>query len=187
MTVTPLQGDRSAWDVDGYPSKHASDLYAGMPAYHTPLPGTVGEILVSDGTKWTSQAPGNTGFLAPIMTLGTYEGGLIVAETPFKIYNQYGMDRNITKVFLSVGTAPTGDDIIIDIKLDEVSIFDSDLNRPTILAGEVTGYSVTIEIPTWLQDSYITWEILQIGSGTPGSNLVIHIIHDGNIIGGSGS
>lgn len=187
MTANPLLGDRAAWDVTNFPSRHSSDLSTSTPIYHVPLPGNAGNMLVSDGTKWVSGA--GSSLVPPIMTLGTYEGSLEIGETPLKIYNKYGASRNITEVFLSVGTAPTGDDIIVDVLIDDVSIFYVDEytdERPTILAGETTGTTTTITYPTWLDDSYLTWEIIQVGSGSAGSNLVVHIVHGADVY-GSGS
>ncbi len=55
----PLPSDRAAWDAVGYPELHAKDLSLGTPMYHAPLPGLAGEVLTSDGSKWTSaQAAG---------------------------------------------------------------------------------------------------------------------------------
>lgn len=48
---TPLAGDRSAWEVDDYPEKHASDLNDEEPRYHNPWPLADGEAAVSDGDK----------------------------------------------------------------------------------------------------------------------------------------
>lgn len=47
----PLAGDRSAWEVDGYPERHASDLNDGEPRHHNPWPMASGEAAVSDGNK----------------------------------------------------------------------------------------------------------------------------------------
>lgn len=183
--ATPLRGDRAAHDATNYPELHSSDLDGNTPIYHTPLPGTVGNVLISDGTKWISQSL--TGSSPALVTLGSKEGDLVVAESPLKIYNLYGNDRNITKVFLAVTTASTGDDIIVDVKINGLSIFLSQVTMPAILAGEYTGESIVIESPTWGSETPLSWEIVQIGSGDPGSNLMVHIVHDNNVILGSGS
>jgi len=47
----PVAGDRSAWEVDDYPEKHASDLNDEEPRYHNPWPMADGEAAVSDGDK----------------------------------------------------------------------------------------------------------------------------------------
>ena len=183
MSPIPERSDRSAWDNVSYPERHAKDLDDNAPVNHVPTGLAVGDVLTWDGLKWVAQAAGAS--VPPIMTLGTYEGELQVGETPFKIYNKYGMDREIIEVFLSVSDAPTGDDLVVDIKVAGMSIF-SPGDEATILTGETTGSATLFADPFWTQDTYLTWEITQIGSSTPGSNLVIHIIHQQGSI-GSGS
>ena len=53
MTEKAMRGDRSAFDVENYPEKHASDIDDGASLYHLPAPGTVGNIPIDDGTHWT--------------------------------------------------------------------------------------------------------------------------------------
>lgn len=54
----PLPGDRGAWAVDteSHAKLHASDILAEAPTRHTPEPGAANQVVVSDGTKWTSAA-----------------------------------------------------------------------------------------------------------------------------------
>lgn len=173
----PLDGDRSAWDAENYPSKHASDLNNNTPIHHVPAGVSVGDILQWDGDKWVlSVLPG--GITDRKVLLGTIEGDVSVAASPFEIYNVFGEDRTIEKVFLSVptGDEPTGDDLVANVATDGVDIFTAG-NEPTILDGNATGESTTIEYPTWVSGTALTWEITQVGSTTPGSNLVIHIVH----------
>jgi len=126
--------------------------------------------------------------LGPIMTLASRDGELEIGASPFKIYNRFGSDRYILEVFLSVGTAPTGDDIIVDVKVDSASIFALQVDMPTILAGNTTGSDTIIDLPVWSGTSYLSWEIIQVGSSAPGSDLMVHITHTySNISMGSGS
>jgi hypothetical protein len=53
----PLKGDRSAFDVAGYATLHASDLLAVAPTVHNPTPGATGTVPVSDGAKWVAALP----------------------------------------------------------------------------------------------------------------------------------
>lgn len=182
MAEIPLQGDRSAWDVDNYPARHASDLNSSTPVNHVPAGGSSGDGLVWNGTKWVAQAGGAS---PPIMSIGTYNGTLQVGETPLRIYNRYGHDREIAEVFISVGTPPTGQAIKVDIKIDGVSIF-SGGNEPQIAVSGYTGSSVTFADPTWATGEYLTWNITQIGSGDAGADLTVHVIHNKSA-GGSGS
>ena len=176
MPGIPLLSDRSAFDVDGYPEKHASDLAASLPVHHVPAGTVNGQTLQWDGTKWITTTPASSD-TPLIMTLGTKEGNLSVISSPFKIYNRYGTDRIITEVFLSVAIAPTGDDVIVNVDMDGSSIFTGG-NEATILATELTGFSITIASPTWAIGSYIEWDILQVGTTLPGSDLVVHIVSE---------
>lgn len=176
MTAIPLQGDRSARDVISYPALHANDL-PGTPKYHVPIGASIGDMLIWDGAKWVAQV--FSGANVPIITLGSREGNLVVTASPFRIYNQYGSDRSVSKVFLSVGTAPTGADIIVDVKKNGTTSIFAAGQKPKIVAGSYTGFSTAIDIPTWVAGDYLTWEITQIGSAIVGADLVVQIVHTG--------
>lgn len=171
MASIPLKSDRSAFDVINYPTYHANDLDTNAPVHHVPAGTVTGQTLRWDGAKWVT-APNS------ILAFGTIEGDIAVSATPFKMYNKFGQDRVITEVFLSVGTAPTGASLIVDVKVDGVSIFTGG-NEPAIADGATTGNSTTIASPTWALNSYLTWNVTQIGSTLSGADLVVHIIHRG--------
>lgn len=175
MPAEPLKGDRSALDVITYPDRHANDL-PSSPKHHVPAGSVAGEMLRWDGSKWALVDPVDVS-TGSIMTLGTREGDLTVAASPLRIYNKYGVDRTITKVFLAVTTAPVGADLICDVKVNGTSIFTSG-NRPKILDGQNTGESSTFIDAAWPDDGYLTWAIDQVGSSTAGADLTVHIIHE---------
>ncbi len=52
---TPLHGDRAAYNVNDFPGEHADGL-PDHPQYHVPLPGVVHNVVISNGTDWTSRA-----------------------------------------------------------------------------------------------------------------------------------
>lgn len=172
MVAIPILSDRSAFDVDNYPGRHASDLASNTPVHHVPAGTSTGQLLQWNGSKWVTVAGVNPD---PIVTLGTMEGDLQVLESPFKMYNRWGSNRTIEEVYLSVSEAPIGADLIVDVKIDGTSIFIGTLAE--ISDGEVTGLQDTFYITTWGIGSYLTWEVVQVGSSTPGANLVIHIKH----------
>ena len=74
------------------------------------------------------------------------------------------------------GIINEGDDLIVDVLVDGVSIYPGD--ECVILNGEDTGVTTLISSPIWSMNSYLIWEILQVGSSTAGENLVIHIVHE---------
>ena len=111
-------------------------------------------------------------------TILTFPGALQTIQHPFLMHNTLGSAQTITKVYLGCRVAPTGADIIVDIHKDGTSIFTDQTNRPRILAGQTTGYTTTIGTATWAENSYLQAFIDQVGSGTAGFDLVVHILHN---------
>jgi len=103
------------------------------------------------------------------------EGVLLVEANPLRLYNTSGANRTISKIFLSVGTAPTGASILVDVHKDGTTIFTNQTHRPAIAAGDFTGYTVDIDVSAWADNSYLEVFVDQVGSGISGSDLVIHI------------
>jgi len=110
-------------------------------------------------------------------TILTFPGDLSLTNNPLRIYNLFGSNQTITEVFIAVATAPTGASVIVDIHKEGTTIFTTQSNRPVITANNTTGYTTSIDIPTWADGEYITASIDQIGSTIAGANLVVHIIH----------
>jgi|WetSurSiteA1Bulk_404760.scaffolds.fasta_scaffold05608_2 hypothetical protein len=107
----------------------------------------------------------------------TKEGTLEVASNPLKVYNATGSAKTITRVFLSAGTAPVGAAIIIDIHKGGTTIFTNQANCPQIADSATTGASTSIDVTSWGEDEYLTMHIDQVGSGTAGSDLVVHVVY----------
>jgi hypothetical protein len=107
----------------------------------------------------------------------TVEGALTVDSNPLRLYNNYGENKTISEVFLSVDTPPTDASIIVDVNKDGTTIFTTQSNRPAIAAGANTGNTTTVEVPTWADGEYLTMDVDQIGSGTAGSDLTVHIVY----------
>jgi len=108
-----------------------------------------------------------------IMTLSAAAGELATGINPTRIYNRFDTPRVITEVFISVNTAPTGANIIVDILKDGVSIFGTE---PEIVATEYFDGSTSFADANWSVDEYLQFEILQIGSGTKGSDLSVQVM-----------
>jgi len=107
-------------------------------------------------------------------TIFTSEGSLITVSGQLRIYNLYGINKIISKVFLSVGTPPSTQSIIVDINKNGTTIFTTQANRPAITSGQYTGFSTNIDVPTWGSEEYLTMDIDQVGIG---SDLTVHIVH----------
>jgi hypothetical protein len=82
---------------------------------------------------------------------------------------------NLTPVicYYTAGQFPTGSNVIIDVKLNGVSFFSSNL---TVLVGGSGVYEKTdFETTTLAPKDVLTVDVTQIGSGLPGVNIVVVI------------
>lgn len=175
-TGIALHGDRGVWNTDDYASEHAKDISDSTPKVHLPLAtgGDSGKFVKYDGSKYILESIAVSPKQQVIFTL---EGFLSVVSNPLKIYNKMGAARTIVEVFLAVGTAPTGADVIVDVHKNGTTIFTTQTNRPKVLDGATTGTTTTVEVPSWADGDYLTVDVDQIGSTTPGANLTVHIIY----------
>lgn len=106
----------------------------------------------------------------------SYLGTLSVATGTFRLYNDGSTTWTIAGVRASVGTAPAGASIIIDIKVNGTTIFTTQANRPTIAAASNTSGNVTnMDVTTVAAGNYLTVDIAQVGSTTAGSDLSVQV------------
>jgi hypothetical protein len=103
--------------------------------------------------------------------------GLLMAEAgTHRLYNDSASPWTILSVRASVGVAPTGAAVIIDINVDGTTIFTTQANRPTIADGGYTsGKKTNMTVTTVPVGSYLTVDIDQVGSTTPGSDLTVQL------------
>lgn len=81
----------------------------------------------------------------------------------------------IIEVQASVKTAPTGASIIVDINLNGTTIWTTQGNRVTIVAGAYTGVQTTFDVLTLAVGDYFTIDIDQVGSTIAGAKLVVRL------------
>jgi hypothetical protein len=106
----------------------------------------------------------------------SYLGNVVVNIGTFRLYNDTGSTWTITGVRASVGTAPAGAAIIIDVNKNGTTIFTTQANRPTIAAAANTSGNVTnVDVTTIAAGEYLTIDIDQIGSTTAGADLTVQI------------
>lgn len=107
----------------------------------------------------------------------TAKGNLTAGTGVFGWTNELGVPVNIRSVRGKVVTAPGGQAVILDVKVNGVSIYGSDAARPTIAvgaknSGRNTGFTTTSVPP----DGELTVDIKQIGAGgTPGADLGVQV------------
>ncbi len=107
----------------------------------------------------------------------TIEGILSVGTGTLRIRNRTGRTLTISEVYCEVDTAPVGAAIIVDVNNGGTTIFTNQAHRPQIAAGANVGNTTTIDVPAWSNNTYLTIDRDQVGSTTPGSDLVVTVIY----------
>lgn len=107
----------------------------------------------------------------------TFYDVLEAGSIPVRFYNRTGTARAIQQVHLYCTTPPQGADIIVDVLMDGISIFADNAHRPRVAANNYSGYSTQIGTETWAHDSYLTCNLVQVGSSYPGSDLVVSVVY----------
>ncbi len=79
----------------------------------------------------------------------------------------------ILYVRCSAGTAPAGQDIIVDINRGGTTIFTTQANRPKVPAGSNDGSSAVPDVTSFNAGDVFTCDIDQVGSTTAGKDLVV--------------
>jgi len=91
-----------------------------------------------------------------------------------RLYNDSGLTRTISKVRASVGTAPTGTSIIVDVLLGGTTVFTTSGNRPTVAINGNTATGIP-DITSWADGTYLTVNIAQVGSTVAGADLTVSV------------
>lgn len=101
---------------------------------------------------------------------------LSVATGTHRLYNDTAAAWTIQSVRASVGVAPAGRSVVIDISINGTTIFTNQANRPTIAAGGNTSGKITnMDITSVAVGNYLTVDIDQVGTTTPGSDLTVQV------------
>ncbi|MEV8636870.1 hypothetical protein AB0395_35030 [Streptosporangium sp. NPDC051023] len=143
-----------------------------------PPAGWVSLFAKPGGALWARTSAGverlvEPGILFPFSASGT----LAVMIGSYRLYNDTGNALTIKAVRASVGTAPTGAPILVDINVDGSTIFATQANRPTIAIGTNTSGKVTAMSTTSIADgSYFSVDVDQVGSVVAGANLTVQVL-----------
>lgn len=104
----------------------------------------------------------------------TFEGLVEVEEGLLNIPVNLG-NLTIEKVILTAGGAPTGSSLYVDINVNGTSIFSSSGSQPHLYENTYAEFT-TIFLPSLVDGDIITIDIDTIGSGEPGSDLVVTMV-----------
>jgi len=119
-----------------------------------------------------------SGQLPTVMQTHTFSstGSIAVATGTHRLYNNRSTAWVVNGVRVSVGTAPTGTSLIVDIKVNGVTLFTTQANRPTVAVGALTsGYVTNMDVTSVAAGAYMTVDVAQVGSAVPGSDLTVQI------------
>lgn len=131
-------------------------------------------LSVNDGTNWYGWHLTPTARLADVSF--SRSGTLTVATSAFRIYNDSGETRTITSVRASVGTAPTGAAILVDVNKNGSTIFTTQGDRPSIAISGNTD-TATPNVTSWASGDYLTVDVDQIGSTIAGADLTVTVVY----------
>jgi hypothetical protein len=125
-----------------------------------------------DGTNWTGW---HLTPAAPVDQVAySVSGTLVAGAGGFRLYNDSGFARTITTVRASVGTAPTGASILVDVHKNGTTIFTTQGDRPTIAVSTNTD-TATPNVTSWANGDYLTVDVDQIGSTIAGADLTVTV------------
>lgn len=143
-----------------------------------PPSGWLALFAKTGGILWTRNSAGTERLVEPgLLFAFSRAGALTVGAGTHRLYNDTGATLTIKGVRASVGTAPTGASLIVDINIGGTTIFSTQANRPTIAVSTNTSGKVTNMNTTTIADgAYFTVDIDQIGSTVAGSDLTVQIL-----------
>lgn len=125
------------------------------------------------GPTGATGATGSTGPAGPVYQIFTVPSVIDVGTGAARFYIPQSL--TITNVRVSVGVAPTGSSIIVDVYKNGSTIFTTPGNRPTIGVGSFLDSSSVPDVTSLVSGDYLTVGIVQVGSVIAGSDLTVQI------------
>lgn len=125
------------------------------------------------GTGATQSAPGNDARFTKSAVFSR-AGNIDVSTGAGRFV--FPVAATIINVIISVGTAPTGSTIIVDVNLNGTTIFTTQANRPAIAISGNTATSATPNVTAAAAGNYLTVDIDQVGSTISGADLTVQVV-----------
>lgn len=120
----------------------------------------------------TTRAPGVQQFVHQVQVF-TVPGTLSVGSGRARFYIPGPI--TLDNVRVSVGTAPTGSSIIVDVNKNGTTVFSQQGSRPQIFPNQTVVATSTPNITEFTTGDYISVDVDQIGSLNPGGDLSVQI------------
>lgn len=112
------------------------------------------------------------GFTNPAALPVFSQGGMLTVKVgSHRLYLPFSCVIN--GVQASVGTAPVGGGVVVDLNVDGVTVFPVQGDRPTILSGEYVSGLMVPAVTAVSAGSFLTVDTDQIGSSVAGSDLTV--------------
>ena len=125
-------------------------------------------LEIYDGSFGTPTAV--AGENLPFTHAGPLQVGIGTTAYPIK-----GGTFTILTVAAMLASAPTGSSVIIDVNKNGTTIYGNQSFRPTIAAAATQAVAGTHSVSQVTDGDYITVDIDQVGSVSPGAHLVVVI------------
>ncbi|MEU4534397.1 hypothetical protein AB0G15_05985 [Streptosporangium sp. NPDC023825] len=124
-------------------------------------------------SAYAALAHTHVGSFSPVYSV---TGAVTTGAGTYRVYNDTGRTLTISSVRASVGTAPTGASLIVDVHKNGTTIFTTQSARPTIAVSTNTSKSTTMDVTTWADGDYLTVDVDQVGSTVAGANLTVQVV-----------
>lgn len=132
------------------------------------------------GPKGDTGTTGSTGPAGPVgagVLTYSVSGEVSVGTGSFRLYNDTAAAWTIHSVRATVGAAPTGAALLVDVNKNGVTIFGNQAGRPSIAIGAYTsGKATGMTVISVAAGDYLTVDVDAVGSVAKGSNLVVQIV-----------
>lgn len=103
-------------------------------------------------------------------------GGLTTRTGVHRIYNDTGVTLTIRAIRATVNTAPTGQAIRVDVNKNATTLFTTQGNRPNIAISGNTSKVTNMDVTTFADGDYLTYDVDQVGSTIAGSDLLVQVL-----------
>jgi TolB-like protein len=110
------------------------------------------------------------------MVIGNISGAITTSTGAARLYNKFGRTLTIYTSWASVGTAPTGASLIVDVNKNGTTVFTTQANRPTIAVSTFFDESGAPNVTTWADGEYLSFDVDQIGSTVAGADLTVGVL-----------
>lgn len=177
-------GVDGAQGPQGPPGTPGTNGTNGTNGVGVPTGGTTGQVLTKTSgadyaTQWSTPSGGAGNVNVPELIALTTPGASAIVANAVRTFRSPEA-RTFVGVRLGASTAPTGADLIVDIKKNGTSIFLDAASRLKIVAGSKTSvggtYTLAAGFTGFADDDEITIDVTQVGSTIAGAGVVLTLI-----------